>query len=158
MASVEDLSPEDFAKAAAWDPEEAHRKGDELELQAHEGYAEVEKIIRLAKDRHKTITFEAGGEKVAIRTMAAVPYDLRVRISRFFKTQQDQNALPTDPAAAVGEMYALIAALCLDAPWTDPKTWAYVDRMTGQTPKLFDAAILEINDFSEMVERFRGRG
>jgi hypothetical protein len=153
---VDDLSPEQLAQAEAWDVEQAHRESDELELTSLEGFAEIEKIVRVSEARHKTITLTNGKDTVKFRTRAAVPYALRVQVARFYQRQQDSGALG-DPDTEVGEMYRLMAELCLDSPWTDPKAWAYLDEKTGETPKLFDKAILEINGFAEMMEKFRGK-
>lgn len=153
---LSELTPEEFAEAEAWDPEQAHREMNNLELEAMEGWSEVEKALRVAGGRHRAVVLENGKDRVTIRTRAAIPYGLRVRIARFYQRQQEGGALG-DPDAEVGELYELMALLCLDTPWTNPQSWAHLDKMTGDTPKLFDQAVLEINGFAEMVEKFRGR-
>jgi hypothetical protein len=153
---LEDLTPEQLAQAEAWDAEQAHREMDELEMKSMEGFAEIERTIRVSQARHKSVTLEHGKEKVVIRTRAAAPYALRLRIARFYQRQRDEGGL-IDPDAEVDDMYRLMAEICLDAPWTDPKSWAYLDKMTGDTPKLFDKAVMEIQGFAEMMETFRGK-
>lgn len=152
MASVEDLSPEDFAKAAAWDPEEAHRKGDELELKSLEGFAEVEKLIRVSGAKTASISFTAGGETVTIRTKSGIPFPLRLKIERFFRDTEDGKI---DTAAAGQQQAALMASLCLDAPWTSPTAWIAVDKATGYLDKAFVDAWAAILDIEGTVSKFR---
>ena len=153
MTATDDHNPEPFPEAPA--AEQPHCETNDENLTAIEGFAEVEKLIRVSKAKIKTIVLAAGGERVEIRVLSAIPLPLRVKIERFFK---DTSSGKSDVAASAPRQAELMAALCLDAPWTNPGAWLAIDRATGYLDTAFTDAWAAILDVEGTISKFRPKG
>lgn len=133
---------------------------DEVQTRMQEN-ADVQALLlarRAAGPRTKTLQY--GDVKIQVR--ATMPYTLRAR-ALGLQAEVSRAALEigSRPAAEVlvraqRPIYELMAALCVDDPWTDWQTWWYVDRESGDGPKIFEEMIRLIQPDEARIARFRG--
>ena len=138
--------------------DQAFRELDEEEIQGFEGFGEIEKVLRRSEKQFKSIRLTDGADAVEIRFRATIPLTLRgqmqAQYTRLIDTVEDEGSLPAVDAQ-VRPMCELLAQICPDAPWNDWRSWAYLEKKSGETGNLFKQIMKVIEGDDQKLKGFR---
>ena len=131
------------------DVEQGHKELDNYEEKVIESNEAVKRLIVSVNSNHKEITI--GTEKICIRPY--MPKKIRAAAVKVGRQLQEATE-ETLPLIEEG-IYPIVAAMCVDAPFTDEKVWVAVDSETGCIQDVLMRIIEEVNKVDESVKSFR---
>ena len=134
------------------DLDEEYEKLDALEVKILEQNEEVKKIISTQNSASKTITF--GGVEIKIR--AYMPRAVRLKI---MKAGNDLKSVKTEKELRAIEkrLYPIISEMCMEKPYTDPKTWHVIDVKTSAIQEVLFKIVSEVTQTDEAIKSFRNK-
>ena len=130
--------------------EDEYDKIDKQELRALESDAKVRELISSANKVHKVI--KVGDIDVRIR--AYMPRIVRLRLMKAGNELKKVNSEETITKVE-RMMYPIVADMCLDPPYNNPKTWEIVDEETGVVQTVLFDIMEAVNKTEKDVETFR---
>lgn len=108
--------------------------------------AEIVKLLTNAKGQFKEV--DVNGVMVKIRPV--IPKRARHISDEMNKTDERSLDLVEETT------YALLAEMCVEAPFTLPETWEMVDDETGMAVDLLRKFFEVANDETVKIQKFRG--
>lgn len=130
--------------------EEGYDAIDKQELRALESDAKVRELISSANKIHKVIKV---GE-VEVRIRAYMPRSVRLKLMRtgvILKRIDSEKVM----VEADKLIYPIIAEMCVDTPYNNPKTWQIVDEETGMVQQFLMNIMEAVNKTEKDIETFR---
>lgn len=132
------------------DIDEEFKKLDEVEIKEFEKNEELMGLLSNMRTSYKKINF--AGKDIRIRSYMAKQIRKRIlKISHDIQDVQDIEGLE----AIEKRLYPLIAAMCIDAPYNDAKTWQYLDDNEGCIQDVTSKILLEVNKTDKEIKTFR---
>lgn len=108
--------------------------------------AELKAIIAGQKAKKLTIRF---GD-IEIHFRAAIPKGIRDQTIKVAKDYQNGEIESADDS-----MYLIMSQLALEAPYTNPAAWKFIDEETGEVPNMLSAVMERISNSEVAAKRFR---
>jgi hypothetical protein len=132
------------------DVDEEFKKLDEAEVKTLEENEELRSLLSSVKSSSKSIRL---GNK-DIRIKAYMKKQLR---SKFIKVSRKLGEIDgvEDVEAIEQQFYPLVAAMCIDAPYNNSKTWQYIDDQEGCIQDVTMRIIAEVNNTDVKIKSFR---
>ena len=122
----------------------AELTADISELQG--GYEEVKEVLTNLSKQYETL--DVLGTPVKVRPVFTKPVR---RMMEFLVAHKEDLPLLEQKA------YELLAAMALDAPWTNPKAWEIIDEQSGVVFDLLDVLYEGIGKSEKKIASFRKR-
>jgi len=122
---------------------------DELKQEDYKDFqenAELKAII--AGQQAKSCTLDVNG--IEIKFKAAIPKGLRDRLIKVARQYEMGEVEKADE-----EIYEILAQICINPPFTNPKSWKYIDLETGEVPNLMQSMIEKITKLEGAAKSFR---
>ena len=123
---------------------------EQLEIDGFESNEDIKKLLEDQSSLFKTIKLG----KTTIRIRAYMPRNIRLKLlklgsdSKKAKTEEDMIKVEK-------RLYPLVAGMCLDKPYSEPKTWLYVDNKLGCIQEVVLKIVSEVNKVDEELKTFR---
>ena len=134
----------------ALDVEAEFKNLDEVEIKTFENNEELKQLLSTMRTTYKKILLTG---KI-IRIKSYMPKPVRKRFLRVSKDLGD--VVDIDGVEAIERRYyPLVAAMCVDAPYTDPKTWQYLDEQEGIIQDVTMKILAEVNKTDAEIKAFR---
>ena len=133
---------------------------DEARAQKH---AAMQDLIRSSESRFLTV--EHNGKSIRIRP--AIPGKVRTQVVKLAskykgidikalkKGEGDLSIIPELQSDSEDQLYRVLAALCVDEPYTDAENWRYYDEITGEAERVFEKAETLIEEAHNTAISFR---
>jgi hypothetical protein len=128
------------------DEEKTNQEFDKTEYEELKEDVQLKAII--AGSKAKKVTVNISGIDIAIR--AAIPKSLRDKLVMIAKAYQNEDVESGDE-----DMYVVLAAICLEPPYTKPAAWKLIDEETGEAPTVLRQIIEKIAGLEAGAKRFR---
>jgi hypothetical protein len=123
---------------------------DEAEVKVLEQNEELKSLLTSVKSTYKTIKL---GTK-DIRIKAYMPKKVRLDIIKATKELGNvEDAEDVDKTER--KFYPLVAAMCIDAPYSDEKTWQFIDERESCIQDVTMKIIAEVNTTDVKIKSFR---
>jgi hypothetical protein len=126
------------------------KKLDDEEIKLFKENEEIKSLLSSVKSISKSIRL---GNK-DIRIKAYMKKQLRAKFIKVSKQLGEIDGLD-DVGIIEQQFYPLVAAMCLDAPYNDPKTWQYIDEQEGCIQDVTMKIITEVNTTDVKIKSFR---
>jgi hypothetical protein len=132
------------------DVEEEFKKLDDVEIKAFESNEEIKQLISGMRTTFRKI--KLGGKEIRIK-----PYMPKQVRKRFLRVSKDLTDVQDVEGVEEIErrFYPLVAAMCVDAPYNESKTWQYLDEAEGCIQDVTMKIMAEINKADSDVKSFR---
>ena len=123
-------------------------KKDALDQARAFKHAAMEDLIRSSESRFLTV--EHNGKSIRIRP--AIPGKMRTQVVKLASKYKgidlealkrgggDLSIAPELQRDSETQLYAVLASLCIDEPYTDAENWRYYDELTGEAERIFEKA------------------
>ena len=133
---------------------------DETRAQKH---AAMQDLIRSSESRFLTV--EHNGKPIRIRP--AIPGKVRTQVVKLAskykgidikalkKGEGDLSIIPELQSDSEEQLYRVLAALCVDEPYTNAENWRYYDEITGEAERVFEKAEALIEEAHNTAISFR---
>lgn len=132
------------------DAEEEFKKLDAAEIKALEENEELKSLITSVKTLSKSIRL---GNK-DIRIKAYMRKQLRTKFIKVSKKLGEIEGV--EEVESIERLfYPLVAAMCLDPPFNEAKTWQYIDEQEGCIQDVTMKIIAEVNNTDVKIKSFR---
>jgi hypothetical protein len=134
----------------AFNEDEAFKELEKKEVKTLEEDESIKKLISSSSTIFKTIKI---GEQ-PIRIKAYMPRTVRIRL---LKTGNSLKSAKTDEQILKieGQIYPIIASMCMDPPFNDVKTWIYLDEKIGCAQNVLIEILGEVTVTDKSIEKFR---
>lgn len=133
--------------------EEAFEEIDDMEKAALEGNEKIRRLLSTTSEKYASIQY---GD-VEIRFKPFVGKKLRHKMV-IVKRDVDKDSTETGLYKTERLLYDTLGDLCVDAPFNNWKTWAYIDEKgdsIGGVQRIFLLILSEIGKYNEDVKNFR---
>jgi hypothetical protein len=128
------------------DEDKADKSLDAEAYKDFEQNAQLRAIITSQKARKLSIT--VGDVEIFIK--AGIPKKERDALMKIAKEYKDGEIEEADKS-----MYVVLSNICLDSPFNNPLTWAYIDNETGEVPNMLAKITEKIFGMEAVAKRFR---
>lgn len=128
------------------DEEKANKELAGEEYKDFKKNSEIRAII--ANKNAKTSEIDLGGIKIKVKS--SIPKPLRDKILFVGKAYEAGNLAEGDK-----KMYEIMAEMCIDAPYTNPTAWAYIDKETGMVPEALKNVVESMVTTESAAKSFR---
>jgi hypothetical protein len=148
------------------DPVKEFEKKDETDEQLAIRHAAMEDLIKSSET--KFLRIEHNGKEIRIRP--AIPGRMRAEVLQLAKkykgvnlqaikdgkpSEYDMSYLPELQKDEEDQLYKMLSAICLDAPYTDPESWRYYDSITGEAGIIYQKAEAAMREAQATAISFR---
>jgi hypothetical protein len=131
------------------DIETANKELDQYEEKVLESNEVIKNLISSTNNAYKT--FELGGTSIRIRQH--MPKKIRSQALKTGKKLENANEETIEEAEK--GLYPIVAAMCVDEPFSKATTWKYIDEKTGCIQEVLLKILAEVNQTDESIKSFR---
>lgn len=132
------------------DEDAEFKKLEEVEVKTLEDNEELKSLLNSVKIASKTIRL--GNKDIRIR--AYMKKNVRMRFIKISKQLGDIENVETVEKIEQ-QFYPLVAAMCLDPPYNESKTWQFIDDKEGCIQDVTMKIIAEVNSTDVKIKSFR---
>jgi hypothetical protein len=127
-----------------------YKKLEESEMKMFDQNDEVKQLLSSVRTTYKSI--KVGNKDIRIRSYMTKP----IR-KRFLKISKDLSDIESIEQVEEIERryYPLVAAMCVDAPYNEAKTWQYIDEQEGIIQDITMKILVEVNKADSDIKSFR---
>jgi hypothetical protein len=133
------------------DVESQNKELDAYEEKYLENNESIKKLISSTNTSYKEINIEG----TSIRIRRHMPKKIR---SQALKTGHKlERATEDNIDEAEQGLYPIVAAMCVDEPFSKAETWKYIDEKTGCIQEVLMKILAEVQQTDESIKSFRRR-
>jgi hypothetical protein len=132
------------------DEDAEFKKLEEAEVKTLEDNEELKSLLNSVKTSSKTIRL--GNKDIRIR--AYMKKNIRIRFVKISKLLGDIEDVE-EVEKIEQQFYPLVAAMCLDSPYNESKTWQFIDDKEGCIQDVTMKIIAEVNSTDVKIKTFR---
>jgi hypothetical protein len=134
----------------AFDEDEAFKELEKREVKTIEENESIKRLLSSSSTVFKEIKI---GDQ-SIRVKAFMPRAVRMRLLKTGNALK--NAKSDDQILKIeSQIYPIIAAMCIDPPFNNAKTWVYLDEKIGCAQNVLIEILGEVTVTDKSIEKFR---
>lgn len=132
------------------DADSEFKKLDDFEIKKYEENEEIKTLLSSARKSYKFI--DVGGRKIKIRAyMQKATRKKLIKVGKAYNKTEDVEDIDIIEAM----FYPIVAEMCIDPPFNDPKAWQYIDEQEGCIEDVVSKILAAVNETEGGIKSFR---